>query len=824
MALVKKGIVDGVLLLVALAAILATAQAAEQSASIRVVMDDNYPPYTFRGEDGKLQGILVDQWELWQQKTGIKVDYQGMVWFMAQKKMESGEFDVIDTIFLTEKRAKTMAFSKPYVTLEVPIFFNQKLGAISNPEALRPYAVGVKRGDAAVDLLKEKGFTNAVEFRSYEEIISAAAAEKIEAFVMDKPPALYYLDLHGLRDQFRMLPPLTHGQFHRAVKKGREELLKTVEDGFTRISAREYQRIERRWTNVRLLKPVYFYYVGVGLSLALAMVVGLLVWNRTLRQAVRIQTARLEQEVVLSRERELALQESEEKFLRFMEQFPGLVFIKDGSLRTVMLSKMFETFLGRPLSEMLGKTNNDLFPAEAAEKFNRDDRAALALAHGEHLVVEEPYGDHTYLTYKFPVTHKGQKMIGGFTLDITERKQGEAQRRKLEAQMQHTQKLESLGVLAGGIAHDFNNILTAILGNIDLARSDLPSSHPSRESLGEAAKASRRAAELCRQMLAYAGKGRFVSEVLDLNQLLRDMVHMIEVSISKSVSLQWNLAASLPPVSADPSQLRQVVMNLLINASEAFSGQKGLITLATGALDCTRADLADQWLHDPLPEGRYIFFEVADTGCGMDQQTLARIFDPFFSTKFTGRGLGLAAVLGIVHAHRGAIKVHSESGRGTTFRVFLPAASGSPTLTRDAAETTPGWRASGTVLLVDDEEGIRVLARRMLERFGFHVLTAANGVEALEVFRANSEKVTVVLLDLTMPQMDGETTLRELLRLRHDVRVVLSSGYDENDVTQRLGGQGMAGFVQKPYTKENLAAVLKQVVGDSRSGQNQTPC
>ena len=457
--------------------------AAEKPTSIRVVMDDNYPPFVFRGGDGRLQGTLIDQWDLWEEKTGIKVDCVGMVWFMALKKMEAGDYDVIDTIFRTEKREKTLVFSKPYATLDVPVFYHRKIPGITSLEMLKTIPVAGKHGDTGFDLLKEKGCTNTVEFRSYEDIVLAAAAGKVVAFVMDKPPALYFLNKHCLADQFKMLPPLGSGQFHRAVKKGREDLLKTVEEGFARISLREQTTLEQKWSGASAFKAEYFWYAGAVTGVALVLLAGLLVWNRTLRRAVREQTARLEAEVALGRERERALQESEEKFRLFIEHFPGMVFIKDKSFQTVLLSKTFEKFLGRPHAEMIGRTNQELFPADLAKQFDRDDRAALALPYGEHAEFEEAFGGRTYLTYKFPVAHKSQKMIGGFSIDITERKQGDVERRQLEAQIQHTQKLESLGVLAGGIAHDFNNLLTVILGNIDLAQTSLPPAAPARRGL-----------------------------------------------------------------------------------------------------------------------------------------------------------------------------------------------------------------------------------------------------------------------------------------------------------------------------------------------------
>ncbi len=408
---------------------------------------------------------------------------------------------------------------------------------------------------------------------------------------------------------------------------------------------------------------------------------------------------------------------------------------------------------------------------------------------------------------------EGKPAVLLFIRDIAERKQAEEERRKMEMQIQQTQKLESLGVLAGGIAHDFNNLLMAILGNIDLALLDLSPSSPSRGNLMEAAKASQRAADLCRQMLAYSGKGRFVSEIINLNEIIEDMRHMLEVSISKKALLRYNFVQGLPSIEADATQMRQIIMNLVINASDAIGEKSGFISISTDVMECDRMYLSQTWLNEGLPEGTYVCIEVADTGCGMDPGMLQKIFDPFYTTKFTGRGLGLAAVLGIVRGHRGAIKLFSERGKGTTFKILLPAVEG--TAERLAGSHIPeqGWRGCGTVLLVDDEETIRTLGRRMLERFGFTVVTASNGREALDLFRERPDAIVCVILDLTMPHMDGEEAFRELLKIRKDACVIMSSGYNEQEITHRFSGKGPSGFIQKPYQMDSLAAKLKEVLG-----------
>jgi PAS domain S-box-containing protein len=398
--------------------------------------------------------------------------------------------------------------------------------------------------------------------------------------------------------------------------------------------------------------------------------------------------------------------------------------------------------------------------------------------------------------------------------DASERRRADEERMKFLSQIQQTQKLESLGVLAGGIAHDFNNLLMAVLGHADLALDALALGSPARDDLEEIRAAAQRATELCKQMLAYSGKGRFVIQPIDLQKIVEEMLHMLRVSISKNAVLKLNFAPNLPRVDADAAQLRQVIMNLIINASEAIGERSGVITLSTGAMDCDRGYLAEAWLDENLPEGLYVFIEVADTGIGMDSETRARIFDPFFTTKFTGRGLGLAAVLGIVRGHRGAIKVYSELGQGTTLKVLFPASQQNGTA--EEQNTLRGvYHGRGTVLLVDDDESVRAVARKMLERIGFAVVTAADGAEAIARFRERQDEIVCAIVDLTMPHVDGAETFRELRRMKPGVRVVLSSGYNEQDVTQRFVGKGLAGFIQKPYQLSTLVAVLKDALKDT---------
>ncbi len=425
-----------------------------------------------------------------------------------------------------------------------------------------------------------------------------------------------------------------------------------------------------------------------------------------------IQQARF---IAERRQAEEALRASEEKFRGIYEASPIGIELFDRNGRLLDANRACCEIFGIP--DMTTIEGFKLFedPNVTAEVKNR-------LRRGEEVRYETPFDFakvHAlglYETQKTGIIHldllitplkdAGGTSVIGYLVhirDITERKQAEAQRHRFEAQIREIQKLESLGILAGGIAHDFNNLLMAILGNADLALFSLSSASPVKHHIEEIVQSSHRAANLCRQMLAYSGKGHFVIRRHDISEIVREMGQMLDVSISKKATLRQVLAEDLPAVEADATQMRQVIMNLITNASEALGDSNGVITITTGVTQCDEQCLAESYLDDRLPAGDYVFLEVSDTGCGIDAATRSKLFDPFFTTKFIGRGLGLPAVLGIVRGHKGAIRVDSEVGRGTTFKIFLPAVAWKPEDMGSKAQASAPLQAGGTILLVDED-------------------------------------------------------------------------------------------------------------------------
>jgi signal transduction histidine kinase/CheY-like chemotaxis protein len=381
------------------------------------------------------------------------------------------------------------------------------------------------------------------------------------------------------------------------------------------------------------------------------------------------------------------------------------------------------------------------------------------------------------------------------------------ERERVNDRILRAQKMESLGVLAGGVAHDFNNLLTGILGNASLAVERLPPSCGSLIAiLEDVVSASERAAELTRQLLAYAGKGRFVIAAVDLTKLVQETIHLVQSILPANVRIRLNLAERLPYIKADASQIQQVAMNLTINAAEAIPAEAvGQVVVSTGLRHFSQPPDPQNFIAGEIRPGAYVSLLVSDNGSGMDEATRTRIFDPFFTTKFTGRGLGLAAVLGIVGGHSGALKVISEPGKGSCFEALFPAA---PDLAEETVEPTPRpaekARTSRKILVIDDEITVRRTAKLALERHGYEAVLAENGREGIEIFRVLEGKISAVLLDLTMPGMNGHEVLKRLQTIRPDVRVVLSSGFDESEVVQQFSGKGLAGFLQKPYTVDAL--------------------
>jgi len=527
------------------------------------------------------------------------------------------------------------------------------------------------------------------------------------------------------------------------------------------------------------------------------------------------------------RRAEAALRRSEERFRAAADAGLDAFFLleamrsPDGVIsdfRVVDCNQRFIETVRRTREQIVGQPLGELLPfvreTGLLQSYARV-RATGQPSEGEHALDVPGLGRRWFQHQVVPLADG----VAVTSRDVTARRLAERERTTLEARLRRAEKLESLGVLAGGVAHDFNNLLVGILGNAALLREDLAADSPLRPLAEQLQAAAMQAADLTRQMLNFAGKGAMELQPVDLSDLAGEVAHLLRSTVPRRIELKMELAGGLPKVEGDPAQLRQIVMNLVLNGAEAIGEGAGVVTLRTSSRLADRALLDATDVHDDLPEGVYVVLEVEDSGHGMDAATRERIFEPFFTTKFTGRGLGLAGVMGMVRSHRGAIKVESVPERYARFSILLPAAAEAayvppPVVPAPALTALPVSQRPATVLVVDDEPAVRNVAGRTLKRAGHEVLAAASGEEALEVAREHGGRINLVLLDLVMPGLTGPETLVRLELLVPGIRVVATSGYAEGQAAALFGQGRDVQFLQKPYRPDELLEVVKVALGD----------
>jgi PAS domain S-box-containing protein len=521
------------------------------------------------------------------------------------------------------------------------------------------------------------------------------------------------------------------------------------------------------------------------------------------------------------------LQESESRYKSLIEQSPTSIEIFNMEGTMIHANKGWEELWGISTDAVVNKFNVFKDPMIKKMGFLPQIKKAFAGETGEipeafYISPDDPGKKRWLHTRFYPVRDASGEVTNVVVLneDITLRKLAEEEHKQLEDRMHHARKLESLGVLAGGIAREFNDLLTGILGNTGMVKNNLEAGTPAREYVEKIENSAMRAVELCSHLLDYSGKSSLVIQTVDITNAVHEMTNQLEASVSRKAEVKYNLSSGLPAVAVDPVQFRQALMNLIANASDALGEDSGVIAISTGTRSC-RGTCADEMpVYNPLPARTYVFVDVADTGCGMDEETKKRIFEPFFTTKHVGRGLGLAAVLGIIRSHNGGIELSSEPGRGTTVSILLPPSK--KTVPADVSlSALPGedfqWSASAAVLVADDEDLVLDLAKETLESIGFHVLTARDGVETVEIFRRYQNEISLILLDMTMPRLNGDETLHWIRSIKKDAKVILSSGYDEFANFKRFGGQGPNAFLRKPYKPSNLIALVRRIMESTDS-------
>ncbi len=773
--------------------------------TIKVVMDDNYPPYVFHDNNGILQGILIDQWRLWERKTGIRAEIHAMAWGKALRRMGAGEFDVIDTIFLNEPRSRIFEFSKPYAKLDVPVFFDRNISGITDASSLKGFPVAVKTGDASVEYLAKRGADRLIPFDSYEDIVQAARDRKISVFVADKPPAMYFLYKMGIHDRFNVSAPLYTGEFHRAVLKGNSAILEKVEEGFARITAREREEIERKWYGSPPLSPRNLKYLVQGVVLGAVLILVLAGWNRSLRRSVARVAAELKEEMALTSKQAEELQSSEENYRLVVENAnDGILIARNGTV--LFANPRVAQILDVPEETIVGGTFVRFIHPDDRD---RVERFHMARMRGEDAPARYEFraisgaGETLWIQNSVVfTTWEGQQASLSFLRDVTGW-------RKLEDQLAQSRKMEAIGQLAGGVAHDFNNLLSVIIGYSHLVLNRPGGGEPFRKEVSEIRKAADRAADLTRQLLAFSRKQLLQPKVVSLNDVVKGMMTMLRRLIGEDIELSFSLQGDLPSVLVDPGQVEQVILNLTINARDAMPNG-GTLTIGTETILLSESFIRE---HPPLAAVEHVVLSVSDTGTGMDQGTMSKIFDPFFTTKEHGKGtgLGLSTVEGIVSQSKGHITVESDPGRGTIFRIYLPAVEGIPSRDEEAGPEKPAG-GQETILVVEDDPGVRNLVRQVLAINGYPVLVASNGEEALRVSREHREPIHLLVTDVVMPGMSGRVLANRIAWDRPGIKVLYMSGYTDNAIGQHGVLEEGIELIEKPFSPAVFAEKVRKAL------------
>ncbi|ROR03301.1 PAS domain S-box protein [Desulfosoma caldarium] len=1036
-------------------------QAADRQ-PLRVALDDNYPPYIFRDAEGRLRGILVDRWALWEKATGRSVQLLAMDWAKAQEVFRQGQADLLDTVFLTPQRAEVWAFGKAYAEIPVSVYYHETISGLADVHALKGFAVAVKKGDACIEVLRAKGITNVILYPSYEAIVRDAAAGTVKIFCMDEPPANYFLAKYGAHGSFKKGFTLYSGWLHRAVLQGREDVLHAVEQGFASLDPEALQKIDRRWMGIPLASRIPWRTIVWVLGSVGVVVMAAFGWIVLLRTQVRRRTQEIQRLLSESRKRQEVLR------ITFESMAEGVIitdkegFIQDmNPMAEELTGWKAEEARGRPCAEVfrivnektrvpvpdpvakvleqgvtVGLANHTVLMArngterpiadsaapmvdlagqilgcvlvfrdqteerrtlqllhEALEKHqlaleaasmsswdwhvskrrivrdaawaerrgldakrvwedekawsetvHPEDRPRVLSCLREHLEGKTPYFEATYRVrtneggYVWILDRgkvierddagKPLRMIGIET-DITAQKtmearlrvltqaveqsplsivitdpsahieyvneqfcrltgytpqevmgqnprilqsgktpretydalwtalkQGQVWRgvfcnkkkdgtlfweeaticpivdeagrishylglkqditttRQLEDQLSQAQKLESIGRLAGGVAHDFNNALQIIMGYAEVALGLVRSEDRVHRMLNEIYKAAQRSAGVVRQLLTFARKEVIRPVPLNLNEHLAETHRMLQRLIGEEIFLELRPGRNLWPVLLDPSQVDQMVANLVINGRDAIQGT-GMITLETEnvVLDGTRKAGP---VH--IPKGQYVRLTVSDTGCGMDAQTLERIFEPFFTTKEVGKGtgLGLSTVYGIVKQNHGWIDVESIPGRGTRFDLFFPRLIVDDEGHRAESGPSPEEELQGageTVLLVEDEPAVLELAQSVLENGGYRVHAFSEPQAALQWAEKTSDPVHLLLTDVIMPQMSGRELWDQLKTWHPEAACLFMSGYTADILVHRGVGGEDSFFISKPFTAQALLWKVREVLG-----------
>lgn len=770
---------------------------AQEIKEIKVISDDNYPPYIFKDHNGNLQGITYDLWKIWEKKTGIKVNFIATDWAIAKEKFNNHEADVMETVFITEERKKIYIFSKAYAQIRVPVYYRQEISGIKDIDDLKGFTVGVKAGDACIDFLKSKSIDSFKEYSSYEEIIKAVAKKQVHIFCIDEPCAIYYMHKYKLLNEVKLAFNINTGQFHRAVHKENPALLSLVEKGFEQIDQNEIAEIEQKWLGQKLYNEDFKKYYPIFLVfLAVIFYVILMLYgiNRYLKKQINKKTLDLQTAID-------QLSRSESRIKAFLNINPDMIFVFNATGDFIDYSCSDTNKLYAPPELFIGKNVYDVLPKAIADLTLNKIHEVIKTKELQTYEYSLIMNDHEEF-YEARMFIYAENEFISIVRHITDKKIREIE------QIQ-TNKLESLGTLAGGIAHDFNNILTSIIGSLSILKMRLSNDAHLVEIIDTAVSASDRAKYLSNQLLTFSKGGDPVKVNANINSLLQETT---ENSLRGSnIKCDLYLESKLSNINFDKDQMIQVFENIIFNAAQSMP-EGGKISIKTQNIQVAKKNKLK------LKEEEYIVIEICDHGKGINPEILEKIFDPYYSTKAGRSGLGLSIAYSIIQKHNGLIKVHSELDRGTCFSIYLPVSQEKrekKMLVEENKTQTDGNKKK-RVLLMDDEKQILFIGKEMLEFLGYEASVCENGEEALKLLShaiAEENPYDIIIMDLTIPaHMGGKEAIEHIREEGFQIKCIVSSGYSNDPIIANYEEYGFDGYLTKPFDldllKNSINAVL----------------
>lgn len=762
----------------------------------------NFEPFLFKNIAGEPEGIAADRWELWSMKTGIEVELRLMSWAETIPALLTGKVDAVDGVSYSAERANILDLSRPYTEIPSYIYFHESIGGVKELSDLEGFPIGVLRGSQSERLLlKEAPLFRPLSYGSFREIVMAANQNRLRVFIGADPMIPFLFAKMGYQNTFRRTKhPINTGDIRTAVRKGETDLLNMIEQGQDAISPNEWQTIQDKWAGVSLKPRIPWSWLLGAASIFIGSMVLLILWNTQLQKQVSKATQ--------------TLSESERKLHAIFDHHYQLTGLIDTEGRLLAANRTALDFSGAKESEVIGRYLWDgpwWNPPQKPELRNAVERAAR----GEFVRFETTHpntdGEIRHIDFSLsPVRDDDGHVIYIVPegRDITEIRRAEEGKAFLQEQLIKAQKMEAIGTLAGGIAHDFNNILAAIIGFTEISLRYAPQESKLNDNLHRVLNASIRASDLVKQILTFSRQtDREIKPVL-IKSITKEALKLIRASLPSTIEIEQNFQSE-SPVLADPTQIHQIIMNLCTNSAHAMQETGGKMRV-----NLTDVTLGKEFTeaYTDIDPGFFIKLSVSDSGSGMSPEIQNRIFDPFFTTKQPGQGtgLGLSVVHGIVKDSGGLITVESKPGQGTHVHVFLPIVE----TEADEKVVTLAPLPTGTerILLVDDEPNQVDFGKQALELLGYSVSAITSSTKALEVFRSNPKAYDLVITDMTMPKMTGDRLAKEILAIRPDMPIIISTGYSERIMPDTINALGIMELIMKPAVIEEIATTVRRVL------------